>query len=337
MTDRRQFAQGIAAVAANALVGAPAWAQSPAITGRLSHHLNTTHFTHVAAVQFADEVKRRTNGAVAIEIFPAGQLYKGDDTAQALIQGNLDLAFTTNIYWQQFVPEIDVLSIPFLFRDNEAVRRNLVGPLGAEIARLVEAKVPVKVLGQIEFGPIDVWIYKHPRTIKVPSDFKGMKMRGPWESVEKFVSAAGGQPVNVPATDVFIALQQGTINGSLSNNPGIIARKWFEVADKYLETPRPWAWSTLVFSTSRRWWQRLNAEQQQIVQEAARNAVLFTQQKSREEQAPARTRLMKAAAEYYVVEESAMKPWLDVAQPIWAEYEKRFGATGKTLLNLAAN
>lgn len=333
MIDRRTFSKGVLVAAATNCLGARA--QAPAISGRLSHHLNTTHFIHAAAVQFAEEVKQRTNAAIAIEVFPAGQLYKGDDTMQALIQGNLDLAFTTNSYWQQFVPEIDVLSIPFLSKDNEAIRRNLVGPLGNEIGRLIESRVPVKVLGQLEFGPMDVWIYKHARTIKVPGDFRGMKMRGPWESVEKFVGAAGGQPVSVPSTDVFVALQQGMINASLSNNPGIIARKWFEVADKYLETSRPWALSSLIFSTSRRWWQRLNPEQQQIVQEAAVSAVRLTQQKSREEQVPARARLMKIAAEYVVIDDQGMKPWLDLAQPIWGEYEKQFGASGKLLLRLA--
>lgn len=334
MNGRRRFTQGLAALAGVTALGGVARAQVP-ITGRLSHHLNTTHYIHKAGVQFAEEVKRRTNGSVVIDIFPAGQLYKGDDTPQALIQGSLDLAFTTDSYWQQFVPEIDIFSLPFLFKDPESVRRNLNGAFGAEVARIMESKVPVKVLGQLEFGPADIWVYNNSRTVKTPADLRGMKLRAPWESVEKFVSSAGGQPINIPSTDVFIALQQGTIHGTLSNNPGIISRKWNDVANKFLETARPWVWIVLTFSASRRWWQRLNAEQQKIVQEAAARAVVFTQDTSRAEQEPARARIQKTAGDYYVVENSAMQPWIDLAQPIWSAYEKRFGQTAKALLSLA--
>src|SRR5437870_5314410 len=128
----------------------------------------------VAIDAFAREVEKRTNGRYKIQNFYAGALGAGRESIEGIQLGTLDLTMTSTGPVPNFVPEVAILDIPFLFHDYAHARAVLDGPIGQDLLQKFPSKGFV-ALAWAENGFRHMTNSKH--AVVNPDDLKGLKMR----------------------------------------------------------------------------------------------------------------------------------------------------------------
>src|SRR5690606_27533814 len=162
---------GLALAAIGMLVAGAAWAQT---TFKMNISVPKDSHYGVAVDTFAEEVEKRTQGRYKIQNFYASALGNEREAIEAVQLGTLDLVLTSTGPVPNFVPELAILDIPFLFRDYEHARSTLDGPVGQELLKKVEP-VGVKALAWAENGVRHMTNSRRP--VRTPEDLKGLKLR----------------------------------------------------------------------------------------------------------------------------------------------------------------
>ncbi len=192
-------------------------------TGAPNHHYQTI------ATKFADRVKELTNGDVVIEVFPSDQLGKQLEITEGVMLGTHDLCQTSDTILSNWIPDLGIGNLPFIFNDNSDYRKVFDGPTGEKFAKLVEPYGAV-VIGWWENGMRHVTNNK--REIKTPADMKGLTIRVP--EGEVFVDtfkALGSNPTVVAFGEIYSALQLKTVDGQENPPAHIVTQKYYEVQD----------------------------------------------------------------------------------------------------------
>jgi TRAP-type C4-dicarboxylate transport system substrate-binding protein len=194
---------------------------------------------------FAETVKQRTNGEIAISVYPPGALVKATEVFDSVKRGTIDMAFSASLYHARKMPEgLFEFSLPFSFPGamftHEASNRHydffyewrggIVGKMFDEIY----AKHKIKLLAT---GPSSSYGIMTNFPVKRLSDFKGKKIRtfGLYSVIAKKL---GASPVSIPAADQYLALQRGTIGGTIYPYRALLDYKLDEVLD-YAILPPP--------------------------------------------------------------------------------------------------
>jgi tripartite ATP-independent transporter DctP family solute receptor len=181
-------------------------------TIRLANSLSPSEPTNEAATFFADEVAKRTDGRVEIQVFPAQQLGSEKDVNQMMRQGAPMIAVTSSGYLSDFVPDIGVLEGPYLL-DDPAQFDKLIGSewfAGIEI-KFKEAGITFLVDDAL-FGSRNI-LANVP--VREPADIAGMTVRVPPNTVFiKTFEAMGARPTTVEWSEVYSALQQNVVEAA---------------------------------------------------------------------------------------------------------------------------
>lgn len=154
-----------------ALMAAPA---SAATVLKLGTSTQPSHIYNVAAEHFAKIVAEKSNGALEVQVFPAAQLGSERDMVEGLQLGSLEMTLTSTGPLGNFVPQVKLFNLPFLFKDRETCYKVLDGPVGTSIADKFP-KVGIRSLGWYENGFRNVTNSK--RAIMAPTDMDGLKIR----------------------------------------------------------------------------------------------------------------------------------------------------------------
>jgi len=184
-----------------------------------------------AAELFKNLVEERTNGRVKVELFPSSQLFNDEQSLEQLPRNTIQFIAISLTKLVGYDPRFQIVDLPFLFKDEEAVLRFWDGEGGKILGSKLEG-ANMKFLG--------VWTngFKHfasnKKLLKTPEDFKGLKFRTQAGKVlEQQFSTLGAGSVTLPFSEVYTALQQGTIDGIENTFVDIYGQNFFEVA-KYL-------------------------------------------------------------------------------------------------------
>lgn len=194
-------------------------------TGAPNHHYQAI------ATQFADRVSELTNGDVKIQVFPSDQLGKQLEITEGVMIGTHDMCQTSDTILSNWVPDLGIGNLPFIFNDNSDYRKVFDGPLGEKFAKLVEPHGAV-VIGWWENGMRHVT--NNAKEIKTPADIKGLNIRVPEGEVfvETF-KALGANPTVVSFGELYSALQLKTVDGQENPPAHVVTQKYYEV-QKYL-------------------------------------------------------------------------------------------------------
>ncbi|WP_028998060.1 TRAP transporter substrate-binding protein [Azohydromonas australica] len=267
---------GAAAFALAATLALPALAQNVKLT--LGHGAAPGNPRHEAAVKFAETVKAKTGGRIEIQVAHSAQL--GDDAAMvtALRSGTLDLSANSQGALSTVVPEYAALGLPFLFSDVKQAWSLLDGPVGEELAKRTAAKNMV-VLGYWDNGIRHVTNGKRP--IKVPADAKGLKLRTPPDAMTvDIVQALGADAQQIKFAELYVALQQGVVDGQENPLANIASAKLYEV-QKYLSLTGH-KYEVTPFLMGKRAWEKLSPADQQVFKDAAAEATQLQRKLSKE-------------------------------------------------------
>ena len=223
----------------------------------------------VAIDTFAREVEKRTDGRYKVQNFYSGALGAERESIEALQLGTLDLTMTSTGPVPNFVPDIAILDIPFLFRDYAQARARARRADRPGMLQKFEPK-GIHGLAWGENGFRNMTNSKHP--VIVPEDLKGLKMRTMENPVHiQAYRAFGIIPTPMAFTEVFTALQQGTVDGQ-ENPLSVITAAKLDQVQKYL-TLTGHVYSPAVILMSKAQWDKLSAADKQAFNDAAKEAV----------------------------------------------------------------
>lgn len=223
---------------------------------------------HEAAVAFANAVKQKSGGKIDVQVAPSAQL--GDDAAMvtALRSGTLDMSANSQGAVATVVPEYAAFGMPFLYSTSAQAFKVLDGPLGKELADKSAAKNLV-VLGYWDNGIRHV--SNNKRAVLAPADMKGLKIRTPPDAVTiDIMTALGAETQQIKFAELYVALEQGVVDGQENPLANIWASKLYEV-QKYI-TLTGHKFEMTPFLMSKRTWDRLSEADRKIILEAANEA-----------------------------------------------------------------
>lgn len=222
--SRRRIMLG--ATLATALVATitPASAQTKL---KWAHVYEVAEPYHTEALWAAEEIKKRTNGRYEIGVFPASQLGNENQINEGLGLGTVDIIYTGVAFAGSIHKPIAITNAPFVLRDFDHFMAYRSSPLFRQIAKGYEDKTRHKVMTLTYYGQRHVTANK---AITKPEDMKGMKLRVPPAPLFlMFTKSVGANATPIAFAEVYLALQQGTVDGQENPLPTIMAKKFYEV------------------------------------------------------------------------------------------------------------
>ena len=193
-----------------------------------AHVYETGEPYHTAALWAAGEIAKRTNNRYTIEVFPASTLGKETDINQGLTLGTVDIIYTGQLFAGRTYGPLAIGGAPFMFRDFNHWKAFATSPLFTELADGYRQKSGGhKVLAITYYGERHVTSNK---AINKPEDMKGLKIRVPDAPLyTMFPRAVGANPTPIAFAEVYLALQNGTVDAQENPLPTIDAKKFYEV------------------------------------------------------------------------------------------------------------
>jgi tripartite ATP-independent transporter DctP family solute receptor len=236
---------------------------------KLGHKSSETHSWQLGSIMFADLVKERTNGEIIIDIYPNSQLGDQKEMTEAAQLGVIDIVLNAPATLSGFIPGIDALDLPFLFRDYEHAFKALDSVCMDYYAPLCE-EVDLKMLSFWDTGFKN--LSNNRREIKTVDDLKNLKIRyAGGGSLSATIEALGASAISIPWSETYIALSQGTADAQFNPPSTMVESKIHEV-QKYYSSNLTVQYGAEPVIMSLKTWDSLTKEQQDIILAACAEA-----------------------------------------------------------------
>ena len=253
----QRLTTGVALLAVAAMVLSLAGTVSAApIKIRFSHVVATNTPKGQAADMFAKLANERLAGKVEVQVFPNSQLYTDDTVLDALSTGSVEMAAPSTAKFTSWVPQLQLFDLPFLFKNSAVLYQTMDGPVGKKMFKLLGKK---NMLGLTMWDNGFKQIGNSVHEIKTPADMAGLKYRIMSSKVlEAQFKAVGGNPLVMPFSEVYSALEQGVIDGQENTWSNMYSKKMNEVQKYITETDHGYLGYTVV--TNAQFWNHLPSD-----------------------------------------------------------------------------
>jgi tripartite ATP-independent transporter DctP family solute receptor len=279
--------------------------------GRMSIEVQEGHPKQVAMERFAKLVSERTNGEVEIKVFPNSQLGGELETAEGIRLGSIQFGAVTSSVLATWVPDVQVLDLPFIFRNEEhAIKANAL--LKSKLEKKFEAQ-GFHLLGFSVNGAREL-ISTFP--IEKPEDVKGKKMRviqspihiDMWKRWRQSGPDSGARDLHLLQNKVVDYFDNTTTN--------YYTFRFYEVAKNFTKLDHIFAMATWIVDA--KWWARLpKADQDAIEKSAAEIQILIPELLAKTDDA-ALAKTVEQGAKVIIVKDKA--PWQKAMAPVWDQY-----------------
>ncbi len=221
---KRRSLQILLAAAATLLAAAPLHAQTKL---KWAHVYETSEPYHTESVWAAEEIKKRTGGKFEIQVFPASSLGKETDINQGMQLGSVDMIISGTSFAARSYPRIGIAYYPFIFRDGDHLVAYSKSDVFKEMVDGYRAKTGIQILAYTYYGA------RHTTAQKAFTDcagMKGLKIRVPDVPAYRATpEACGANPTPIAFAEVYLALQNGTVDAQENPLTTIEAKKFYEV------------------------------------------------------------------------------------------------------------
>ncbi|MEM9390016.1 MAG: TRAP transporter substrate-binding protein, partial [Bacteroidota bacterium] len=184
---------------------------------RLAHGLDVTHPVHQGMVFMAKELEKESGGKLKLTIYPSGQLGAERECLELLQIGSLDITKVSAAVMENFAPNYQVLSLPYIFRDRAHGYAVLDGDVGQQ---LLDEGEKYRLKGLCFYDAGSRSFYTKEKPINSPADLRGLKIRvQKSKTAVNMVEQLGGSPTPISWGELYTALQQGVVDGAENNPP----------------------------------------------------------------------------------------------------------------------
>jgi len=324
-------------LAAGIAFGAATSAQAQQKVLKISHQFPASSaqegdFRDQLAHKFADEVEKRSKGAIKVEVYPGSSLVKTMSQFSALRKGALDMSVLPLAYGGGEVPEVNIGLMPTLVTSYEQGLHWKDAPIGKELVRILDEKGMKIVTWVWQAGGIA----SKDKLIVQPEDTKGLKMRGGSREMDMMLKAAGATITSMPSNDIYMGMQTGLLDGAVTSSTSLISYRLFEVG-KAVTTGRNktfwYMFEPLVISKAA--YDGLTPEQQKIVMDVGASLEKFGMEESKKDDQRLADIYAKAGAKVTDMDDATFQKWRKIAQDTaFKDFEEKV-KNGKQLLDMA--
>jgi tripartite ATP-independent transporter DctP family solute receptor len=263
---KRTYVLAAVAVAAFGFAG-PVAAQTKI---KFAHVYETNEAYHTEAVWAAGEIAKRTNNKYQVDVFPASALGNEQQINQALPLGTIDMIYTGAAFAGATYKPIAISNAPYMFQNFDHWKAYAESPLFKELADGYDKASGNKILALTYYGARHTTANK---AIMTPADTKGMKLRVPQAPLYlMYTKAIGANASPIAFAEVYLALQQKTVDGQENPLPTIQAKKFYEVQSHINLTEH--IFESLVTVVGGPLWNRLTPPERQIFDEVWKQAAI---------------------------------------------------------------
>lgn len=307
-----------AAVSASSVAASTLESMKP-VSLRLAHVVNEQDGFHIAAVKFQELVAERTDGKVSIEIFPNASLGDERTLLEGMQIGTVDMGVITNGPVVNFVEEMAVFELPFLFASPQEAYDVLDGPIGQELLDKL-SEVNLKGLAYAERGFRN--LTNSVRAVHSPEDIQGLRIRVMENPVyTDTFRELGANAVPMAWTEALTAMQQGTIDGQ-ENPVNVIHSFKLNETQTHMTLSRH-TYAPAIFVMGMGVWNRLPEEAQDLLVQAAREASAHERQINADMEAQQLADLRAAGVS--IVEDADIAAFQAAVAPVYEKYGDKFG------------
>jgi len=270
--------------------------------------------TVVAQENMGKKIAEATEGELDYRMFAGGVLGSEKEVVEQVQLGAVQMTRVSLGTLGPVVPDVNVFNMPFVFRDHEHMRKVIDGDIGQEILdKITNSEFNMVGLAWMDGGVRNLYTKEPVRSLE---DLKGMKIRviGNPMFIETF-NALGASGIAMDTGEIFSALQSGVIDGAENNPPTMLEHNHFRNAKYYSLTGHLILPEPIVISKTT--WNKLSAEQQDLVKKFAKEAQFEERKLWDEKSAASEAKLKEAAVEFIEVDK---KPFFDATAPIREKY-----------------
>ncbi len=277
--------------------------------------------TTLAGLQFAQLVEERTQGRIQILVQSEGVLGSEMEVIRQMQYGGIDFARVSIAQMSDFIPEMNVLQLPYLYEDSAHMWRVLDGEIGDRFLQYPEA------YGLIGLSWYDAGarnLYTTTRPIRTLEDMQGMRIRvQEAEMMSDMINALGAVSVKIPYDQVYAALERKQVDGAENNWSSFEAMEHYEVAgfytvDEHIRIPE-------MQICSQHTWALLGEEDRKIILQCAKESALYERQLWTEHERTARENALRNQVEEIYLSEEEKSKFQAAMEPIYEQYYAEYG------------
>lgn len=273
-------------------------------------------------VRFGELLEQRLPGAFDLRVVGNAALGGEKEVAEGVRLGSVQASLSTLAALSAWVPQGQILDLPFVFEDRAHVARAVAGPTGDELRAALEDQ-GFHVLGFVNYGARHL-LAKEPLT--TPDRLAGKRVRVIQSPLHTALwRAYGASPTQIPITETYNALQTGVVDCMDLTKSAYAGFRLYEVVPQVIETGH--IWSTGVAYVSTGFWQRLGADEQAAWTDAGREATAHFDQLMIEDEAASMAGAEAAGARRVAPDEPVA--WREGARLVWEEFAPGFGGMAK--------
>lgn len=282
---------------------------------KMGHAQVVAHPVHNAMVFLGQRLEEKSRGRIKVKVYPNQQLGTERELVELLQIGSLGMTKVSAASLEAFSPEISVLGLPYLFRDDAHMNQVLKGEIGKELLVSTE-KFWLRGLCFYDAGKRS--FYTKSKPITNPEDLAGLKIRVQESKMAiNMVRGMGGSPTPVAYGELYTALQQGIVDAAENNPPSFYNSRHYEVC-KYYSIDEHTAIPDVVL-VSTKVWESLNLEEQNWLQEAANESAVYQEELWKAAVEEALREVMKAGVE---ISYPAKAPFFEKVSGVYAQVFK---------------
>ena len=315
-----------AAIAALGFI-VPAAAQQPIVI-KFSHVVAEKNPKGQAALKFKEEAEKLLPGKVKVEVYPNSQLFGDGKEMEALALGDVQFIAPSLSKFDKFTKQLQVFDLPFLFDNIEAVDHFQQGPVGQKLLTSMQSK---GYLG-LAYWHNGMKELSAKKPLLVPADAKGLKFRVQASDVlAAQFQQLGANPQKLAFSEVYQALQLGTVDGQENTWSNCYSQKYQEVQSDFTHTDHGVIDYMVVTNAS--WWKKLPPDIQAGLKKAMDVATKVNNDVAGQLNADAKKKIAESGtAKIHELTAAQRAEWKKAMEPVWAKFE---GGIGKDIIDAA--
>ena len=272
--------------------------------------------TTLGAQKFADLVEERSNGRIQILVLAEGELGAESDVIAQMQYGGVDFARVSLSQLAEYIPQLNVLQMPYLYEDSAHMWRVLDGTIGDDFLDIVSQN---ELIGLSWYDAGARNFYNSKKPITCLEDMQGMRIRvQESEVMADMIEALGASAIPIPYADVYSALEQGTVDGAENNWPSYETMNHYEVAkyytiDEHNRVPE-------MQICSKHTWDKLSEEDQQMISECAKESALYERKLWKERESESEAKAIEQGVEVVELSAEEKKRFQEAVTGIYEKY-----------------
>lgn len=311
----------IMAAAAAAIAAMPASAMAAPMVLKFSHVVAEKTPKGQAALKFKELAEKYLPGKVKVEVYPNSSLFGDKQEMDAIALGDVQFIATSMSKFGKYTKKLQVFDLPFMFKDMKAVARFENGKVGQALLHSMENR---NYLG-LTYWHNGLAQMSANKPLLMPSDAKGLKFRiQQSDIIQATFETVGANAQKLAFSEVYQALQVGTVNAQENTWSNIYSKKFYEVQKHFTESNgRVIDYMVLV---NAKWWKGLPADIRAGLTKAMNEATEANNQIADKLNEDAKKKIVASGVTtIHELTPAQHAAWVKAMHPVWKKFEKQIG------------